>query len=180
MPLDTDSPAKRNLGLLPTFTQPPPPPASPPQDPESPQLSPLRPVDQLPAPFTRGPGRAATPTDTSFDGEPASVDKPTAAETTALLVGLLGLAVAGAAFVINRRLGGGRRLREPTPRQTSNVAAPLGRILLRHADISWLNADLADAIKAAAATGAYMNDGPLIEYDAGDAGVPPHLQEDQP
>jgi hypothetical protein len=92
------------------------------------------------------------------------------------MVGLVGIVVAGAAFLVRMRYR--RKLREPTRQQTTDVAGPLGRILLRHADLTWLGPDIADGIKAAAATGAYLNDGPLLLGDAVDPGVPDQLQEE--
>lgn len=167
----------RNLGLLPTFTQPPTPLPGPQMTQDSPEdPSPTPPPPEPPRRLLSGLGTPRlgpgdTLTETSSTG-----DKPTAVQTTALAVGVLAVVVAGFAFVVRRRMG--RKLREPTKQQSTDIASPLGRILLRHADLAWLSPDIADGLKAAAATGAYLNDGPLIEYDGVDAGVPPNLQED--
>lgn len=176
MPTTEENPT-RNLGLLPTFTQPPTPLPGPQLNQDSPEPGDLTPPP--PEPPRRllsglgtprlGPGD--TLTETSSIG-----DKPTAAETTALAVGVLAVVVAGCAFLVRRRMG--RKLREPSKQQSTDIAAPLGRILLRHADLAWLNKDIADGLKAAAAAGAYLNDGPLIQYDGVDAGVPTNLQEE--
>jgi hypothetical protein len=123
---------------------------------------------------TRKPDRDGRPSLTSSLGE---VKKPDAAQTTALVVGLLGLVVAGAGWLVQRRAG--RKLREPTKAQTSGVAEPLGRILIRHADLSLLGPDLADIIAAGAGVGAYLNDGPLLEGPAVDPGLPTDLNPEE-
>jgi len=188
--MPTDDPLSR-ISVMPTFRQPPPPPP-PATDPDpipSPDPTPIqayprpRPDQQIRLADAAG-GRAylaaapagerAPRTETSSDGD---VHKPTPSEAAALMVGLVGILVAGASFLVRMRTR--RKLREPTRQQTTDVAAPLGRILLRHADLAWLGPDIADGIKAAAATGAYLNDGPLLLGDAVDPGIPDHLQEDQ-
>ena len=180
--MSTDDPLNR-IDLVPTFRQPPTPIQPPPATDQDPvENLPLALRQQFP-PVTRNggsPGSAAAPSDpraprteTSSDGD---VHKPTAAEAGALMVGLVGILVAGAAFLVRMRTR--RKLREPTRQQTTDVAVPLGRILLRHADLGWLGPDIADGIKAAAATGAYLNDGPLLLGEAIDPGVPDQLQEE--
>jgi hypothetical protein len=85
------------------------------------------------------------------------------------------MVAAAAATVVRWRLQ--RTLRQPTKTQRGDIAAPLARIALRHADLSWLNKDLADALEAGNAVGAYINDGDLLLPLHPDAGVPDDLQE---
>lgn len=175
-PLETGS-------LIPTFAQPPPRPA----EEASP---PLRLIPEEASPETtkgrrrRGAGGLfagpTEPDDPRPDDQPtptaiSSVSKPTTAQTTALLVGVLGLAAVAGAAAVRWRFR--RKLRQPTQTQSHDIAAPLASILLRHFDASWINKDLADVLAAGAATGAYLNDGPLLTPLAPDPGIPDNLQE---
>lgn len=175
--MDTDDPRSR-LQVLPTFRQPDPPPPPPPgsspttTDPD-PGLDPVLAgdgwLDEPPHPRR---DRPATRTTTSSGGSA----KPSVSDTAALVAGLLGLVVVGVAGLVKWRAR--RKLRRPTDGELDDIAAPLARIALRHADLSWLNADLADALKAGSAVGAYVNAGPLLEQDDPFA-IPANLQEDQ-
>lgn len=174
--MDIDDPLELN-SLLPTFSQPRPSLTTDPDPAEAP-VSPASPPPQrrrsvgvvgLDEPTGPRPDDQLTPTGTS------SASKPTPAQTTRLVVGLLGLAAAAAAGLIRWRLQ--RRLRQPTRQEKIDIAAPLARIGLRHADLSWLNADLADLLDAGTATGVYLTDGPLLLPLEPDAGVPADLQE---
>lgn len=123
---------------------------------------------------SRRPAGGDTPTVISSLGD---VKKPDPEATTALVIGALGLVVAGAAFLARRRTR--RKLRQPTKRQSRDIAEPLARIMLRHADPSLLNPDLADVIAAGGAFGAYLNDGDLFEGSAIDSGVPAGLNQEE-
>lgn len=181
---------------LPTFTPPAPPPAPDPYDPANddnppppatPDSSPpaingrrRKPLSGLLSPKRETPDDG-TRTDTSSpggdDGGPGRL--LTHAETTRLVVGLIGVAAAGAAWAVQAR-DKRRKLRRPTPEQARSIARPLGRLMLgaaKRAGVA-LNPILADAIEAMAATGAYVTDGPLTTFDGVDAGVPSNLQED--
>jgi len=175
--VDIDDPRER-LNVLPMF-RPPPTRQLDPAIPDSPSQPASDSPQSPPRPYvppTPKPDHGDTRTPISSGGE--ALHKPTPGEATALVVGILGLVVAGAAWWVSRRPG--RRLREPTKTQSNDIAAPIARIALRHADLSWLGDDVADALKAAAATGAYLNSGPLIITDGADSsGVPDNLQEDQ-
>jgi hypothetical protein len=165
---------------LPKFTQPPEPSPEEPS-PESP--GPEDPSPTSPAPVgagglfgvgTRRPDHERTRTGISSGSE--SVKKPTHAETTALVVGLV-LAVGSiAGAVIRWRTR--KELRRPTDGQADRIAAPLARIGLRHLPAHLLNADLMDGISAGAALGVYLNDGPLLFERAQD--IPDDLQGAQP
>lgn len=125
-------------------------------------------------PFTirsRKPEQSVTRTPTS-DGTGSKGDPKAAAK---LLAGLLGLVVVGAAYLVTSRTR--RELRKPTPRQLDDISNPLGRILVRHADLSVLGPDLADLIEAGAATGAYLTDGPLTHGKTIESGIPNDLQD---
>ena len=186
MRTSTDEPVRN---LLPKFASPPV--TIPPEDPpataeETP--SPSRPMglrervaartrrllpddasDSLDVPSIPRPDDEPTRTETS------SGSKPSAKQTTDLFVGLVLMAAVGAAALAKWRLRA--KLRQPTTGQARDIAAPLARIALRHFDASWLNADLGDLLMAGAATGAYVNDGPLLGPLHPDAGMPDNLQE---
>lgn len=121
-------------------------------------------------------GRDGTRTGTSSLGD---VKKPDPAQAAALMVGLLGLAVAGAGWLVRQKTK--RKLRQPTKRQTNDVAEPLGRILLRHVDLTLFGPDITDLIAAGAGVGAYLNDGDLLLGPATESGLPAGLNspEDQ-
>lgn len=189
MPPTTDDPVRN---LLPTFAAPPmsdlgteatppeqvespPPPASNGKTPRVPEGKTRRlypdgvaSPDEPPSPRPDD----LTPTDTS---SPAS--KPTVATTAGLLAAAIGMAAVAAATIVRWRLQ--RTLRQPTKGQRVDIATPLARIALRHADLSWLNKDLADALEAGNAVGAYINDGDLLLPLHPDAGVPDNLQESE-
>lgn len=171
--IPTFKPPSQNPGPHPTstLTQDPPP-----RDPTSPPSRPSGvdgPVGRMyRKPDTEDPAPARR-TETSSDGD---VHKPTAAEATALLVGLLGVVAVSAAALIRWRTG--RKLRPPTRQQTNDIAAPLGRIALRLSDLSWVGPNIIDGIKAATATGAYINDGPILLGEDYDPGIPDDLQGD--
>lgn len=166
--------------VVPTFRAPPGEPegtltsGSPPDQPQGPAAT-AAPVDAPPLPGRVDQPSARTATSTTGDDGPA---KPlSSGEITGLMVGVLGLVVTIAGAVV-RWQARGRRLREPTATQTRAVAAPLGRILARRADLARLGPDIGDALQAAAAAGAYLGDGPLLIGDVVDDGVPPDLQEE--
>src|SRR6266508_308354 len=112
------------LGFLPGFLTP----ASRRTDPltqELPSLDPEGGDDADPyGPPSRRPDRG-TRTPTSATGKP---ERPDLAVTAELVVGLLGLAVAGAAWLVARRHRRTRVLREPTDRQLADVAEPMAKI----------------------------------------------------
>lgn len=118
------------------------------------------------------PDRNGTRTATS--DSTGDVPKASAKETAKLVAGLLGLVVAGVATLV--RLRRGVQLRRPTVGELDDVAAPLARIAVRHVPAGMLTNDLADVAAAAAATGAYLSVGPLIEAVFVDAGLPDDVQ----
>lgn len=77
----------------------------------------------------------------------------------AMVAGLVGLVALAASWMVRQRAG--RELRKPTPRQQEAIGEPLGRILVRHADLTMLGPDVTDMIEAGYATGEYLQDGPL-------------------
>jgi hypothetical protein len=181
----TDDPPRN---VIPTFTQPPTP---------TPEASPGPPTLEQ-ARGTRGAirteinrilwdrdGGGDGPTEPAAprpDREPtrtaiSSASKPSTKDTADLVVGLIALVAVAAGALVKWRLR--RKLRTPDDTQSRNIAEPLARLALRHFDAAWLNKDLADLLQAGAATGAYINDGPLLQPLYPDDGVPPDLQEDQ-
>jgi hypothetical protein len=164
-----DTPRGPRLGLIPTFSQPPPPNPdhNPPDQPPPPDL--------YSEPPTQRPDRNATPTPTSSPGS-----KPSTQDAAALLIGLLGLAVVGAGLLVRWRTRNNRRLRAPTDKQLRQMAEPLAAIGLRHFDSDLFNRDVADLTRAGAALGAYITDGPLTQPNT-DPGLPDLTdQENQP
>jgi hypothetical protein len=117
-------------------------------------------------------------TRTSTGGEPGT-GKPSQADATKLVAGLLlGIALIVGTLVRLRTQGG--RLRQPSRTQADDVAKPLASIGLRHVAPEVFNADLGDAISAAAALGAYLADGPLVLAPNVSTGLPaPTDEEDQ-
>lgn len=104
------------------------------------------------------------------DGDPVEAGK--------LVAGLLGLALAIAAGLLKR--SSRRVLRTPTKSQLKDISDPLGRMLVRHADMSALGPDLTDFIQAGSATGAYLTEDRLITHatvDPGPIGDPDNWQE---
>ena len=177
---------KGSLSILPSFSQPPNQPESPSNgSPPSPKTS--------KTPPSAGPGAAASgslyeprepmphdafpATRTGTSSRDSDDDGPSTADTTALIaVVVVGVAL-GVGALIRWRVQA--KLRPPTRPQAKDIAAPIARIAKRHLDLSWLNADLKDVIEAGVATGAYLDDGPLLEPIYPDAGVPDNLQEAQ-
>jgi hypothetical protein len=177
--------ARRRTAALPAFSRPDAPPSpSPLATAESPDtLAPWKgdqpgPVDEPGAlqrdlPIPR-PAPSATRTGTSVTSDEPEADPKV---VVGLVVALTGIGITAAAVAVRRFRG--RRLRKPTTTQVRAFARPVADILLRHFDLVRLNKDLASAVEAAGAVGAYIDDGPLTEPDtyARDSGVPHDLQE---
>lgn len=186
--------------LLPTFSgtspsspeeteeQTPPPPAT--EAPSSSSSSP--PSTVTPFPPTMAAGRSAvrlgldetsrddrgTRTGTSSGGDTRPV-KLTASEATKLIVGVVAGVAALAALAVRVSSKGQRRLRQPTPEQQDQIAAPVARILNRRANLAMLGPDIGDALAAAAALGEYIGAGPLVERAAADPNLPPVNQPEE-
>lgn len=107
-------------------------------------------------------------------GDPPRVDGRAAAR---LIAGLLGAVAVVAATVVGWRRGA--RLRRPTKGQLDDIAAPLARIATRHVPAHLLHEDLADAVLAASATGAYLADGPFIAWQTPADGDLPNYQSEE-
>jgi hypothetical protein len=178
--MDTDDPKSR-LGLLPRFSLNPAPssPAehSPPATADPAASRRLHPGEGSGSGFLAGPDRPR-PADPSPTATSSAGGKPSKAETAALFAGLIGLLVPAAALVVRWRTR--RKLRRPSTRQIDDMAAPLARIALRHADLDWLNADLTDMIHTGSALGAYLSDGPLLEGPDIDPGIIPGDFQEEP
>lgn len=170
---------------LPAFKQPTPPTPDPglaaavTQDPPPASPTPAPPAHRGDSPASSGDALYGQPTRRP-DHEPArtvisSASKPSSKDTADLIVGLIAVAAIGAAAIVRWRMG--RKLRQPNKTQSRDIAAPLADIALRHFDASWLNKDLADALAAMAATGAYLNDGPLLGPLRPAEPLPDDLQE---
>ncbi len=169
------------MALLPRFTQPgrlrddppmepraPATPASPApvEAPDLPRAAPA--AGELPEPLPPMTEYGATRTGTSSRTERA--DPKVAAELAAVVVVLV---VAGFALLVRLRTGGERTLRRPTDHQRARIAAPLGRIAARHVPAEALTNDVVDLVAAGAATGEYLDDGPLLVTAPVDPGAMP-------
>lgn len=176
--------ARRRTAVLPAFSRPaeppspsqPPPNLATPDQPDTIQAAELGPGDverdlPIPRPAPSGTRTATSATSDEPEADPKVV--------VGLVVALTGIGVTAAAVAVRRFRG--RRLRKPTATQTRAFARPVADILLRHFDLVRLNKDLASAVEAAGAIGAYIDDGPLTEPDtyARDSGVPHDIQEPQ-
>jgi hypothetical protein len=177
-PTTTQAPPPNPPGLLPRFAPPPdltqelpllgtPAPTSPPPSETGPKQEDLPRLGNGAAPagiptgiYSAGPGRRApTPGELELTGKAA-----------ASILAALGIL---AALTVRALMG--RRLREPSADQCDAIGAPVGKILARHFDPSWLNNDLANAAEATAALGRYLSDGPLLEPRPGPMGLPDDL-----
>lgn len=122
-------------------------------------------------------GRTGTSTagDDGDLGEPSKVSK---ANVIALVAGIIAVAATAANVAVRWQLK--RQLRQPSKRQRREIAAPAARILMRHADMAKLAPDLVDALDLAAATGAYVGDGPLLQplNHTADSGLPDDLNQE--
>jgi hypothetical protein len=153
-----EEPATEGLSVpLPTFRQPPDPepPATPTPEPPSPSGpagdEPERP-SPMPDPYFRTGTSTASTKRRGGAGDPLQVAR--------MLAGLLAMAAGATAAVLYRR---GRQLRQPTPGQLDDISRPLGRLLVRLLPLEVIDASLVDVTEAAAATHAYVLDGPLVE-----------------
>jgi hypothetical protein len=158
------------VGSLPMFSQPPEP--DPPVAPVTPTSTTTetpeptrttedaRPEDDGPAGGLLGRARrlatSATRTATSGGTGEGAGDPAVAAK---LVASLAALVAAGAAFVVGRS---GRSLRRPEKRHLDDFGRPMGRILVRHFDMTRLGPDLADGIEAGVVVGDYVAAGPLV------------------
>jgi hypothetical protein len=104
-------------------------------------------------------GGTPTSVNSSEDGTakpPRRTGDPQA--TAKIIVGAVGVTIAVASWVLMQR---GRKLRRPTRDQIKDFARPVGAILARHTDLSWLGADIEDLGTAAAVVTDYTTDGPI-------------------
>jgi hypothetical protein len=117
----------------------------------------------------------ATPTGISGPGEPTAggAGDPVAAGT--LIAAAAALLVAGAGWIVARS---GRQLRRPSRRQLDDFGRPVGRILVRHFDMTRLGPDVADGIQAGIVAGDYLADGPLTTGAHVDTGLIPQDDEE--
>lgn len=164
MPLNLEEPAHRLSLPLPRFRQPltdpdlpavtadpdPTTTAEPSPEPGQPSIRPSRPSTDPPSP-TVPRVAALAPTPTSSAGDPKIAAQ--------VVAGLLALACGIAYGLFARR---GRHFRQPSTRQITDIADPVGAILARHLPTEFISKDLVDATAAAGATHAYLVDGPLV------------------
>ncbi len=114
---------------------------------------------------------AATLTGTSSAAGRKKTGDP--AMTATLVVGIVGVTLGVAGWMIARA---GRRLRKPSKDQIADFAAPVGRIIARRTDLSWMGDDLADVTAAGVVFGDWVGDGPLtapIVTEVGQVGLVP-------
>lgn len=127
----------------------------PPLPQQSPNIQRLYPPDAQSDQPTQSPAPTVTCTDDkprpSAGGDPTEVAKA--------LSGLLVIITGALALAAARR---GRWLRQPTPVQRDEIAAPLARVMTRHLPMQLLGPDMVDATTAAAAVHTYVLDGPLL------------------
>lgn len=122
-------------------------------------------------------GRTGTSTTGDDDdlGKPPEVSR---ANVIALVGGILAVVATVANVAVRFQMK--RQLRQPTKRQRREIAAPAARILMRHAELSRLSKDLVDVLDLAAATGAYVGDGALLQplNTAAGSGLPDDLNQE--
>lgn len=112
---------------------------------------------------------AATLTESYSAGNATRRGDPRA--TAKIIVGLVGVALGLTGWVLYR---GGRQLRKPTREQIAEFARPVGAIVARRTDLSWLGADINDLTTAAAVLTDWAADGPIappIEPDIEQIGM---------
>lgn len=116
------------------------------------------------------PDTGDTHTPISSTGEKKEPPRLTKGTATKAMIGAVGVLAMVGAFLVNQRYGGRRTLRTPTDAQAAEIAEPAAEILLRHAKMARAVPDLIDGLELIAATGKYLNAGPLTipRYDAGD------------
>lgn len=78
--------------------------------------------------------------------------------TAGIVIGLVGLGLAAASWALHRS---GRSLRRPSKDQIRDFARPVGALIARHTDLSWLGDDIKDISEAAAVVTDYASEGPI-------------------
>lgn len=154
--------------------------------------SPDQPLPEVATP-EREPG-IRTPTSTSPARPPRSTSPAPSGEPDTTLPGRsprtgdareVGKVIAGLVKLLTgivAKLAAGRGLvfRRPTDVETNDIGQPLGRIVARHADISGVSPDVADAASATAAVSEYLlSDEPLLTR-APEAWRPPETEDPAP
>jgi hypothetical protein len=100
--------------------------------------------------------------DTRTGTSSAGTTPPTAAEARRSTSRLLGVVVAITAGLAARALWrAGRAFREPSKEQIKDFADPVAAILIRHFDVSRINADLEDGVTALGVAGEWALEGPI-------------------
>jgi hypothetical protein len=148
-----------------------------PQDPQNPQnpqypqkQNPQNPQKQNPQGFVgrlrgrlRG-GVEGTDTDifTPYESREPRRTGGNLEDVVPVVAGLIGLGALGARFLVKARTGGRRTLRVPTSSQTEDIGRPIGRILIRHFDMTRVAPDFADLMVAGHETATYLDDGTLM------------------
>lgn len=132
------------------------------------QSDPSKPTSTKPA--TPGDDTRTGTSSRRSGGDPVAAGK--------LVAGILGLVAGVTAGLLRRR---GRELRMPTKTQLRDVGDPVGRMLVRHADLSLLGPDLGDFIEAGSATGNYLTEDRLtkpLPADPGYVGDPDNYNQE--
>jgi hypothetical protein len=101
---------------------------------------------------------AATLTETSSAG------KGDPRITAKIVVGVVGLLFGLAGWGLYRA---GRDLRKPSKEQVADFATPIGAIIARRTDLSWLGEDINDLTIAAAVVTDWASDGPIAPLRPG-------------
>jgi hypothetical protein len=125
-------------------------------------------------PRSTSPGPNGEPVTTLPGRSPRAGD---AREVGKVIAGLVKLLTGIVAKLASSR---GLAFRRPTDVEANDIGQPIGRIVARHADISGVSPDVADAASATAAVSEYLlSDDPLLTR-APEAWRPPETEDTQP
>lgn len=131
-------------------------------------------TSQARPPRSTSPGPNGEPVTTLPGRSPRTGD---AREVGKVIAGLVKLLTGIVAKLAASR---GLTFRRPTDVETNDIGQPLGRIVARHADISGVSPDVADAAAATAAVSEYLlSDEPLLTR-APEAWSPPETEDPAP
>ena len=114
--------------------------------------------DQLLPPGDDGGTRTSSTFSTATEPDPTPRKVGDPVVTAGIVVAGVGLVIGVSAWLLSRR---GRTLRRPTNDQVRAFAKPVGALLARHTDLSWMGPDIADISTASAVITDYASEGPI-------------------